>query len=124
MIKKILSLGVLAIVLTGCSEDNRSPKEKLREQLETPLKMMIPFLAETMNIPATNALTDCMLDTMVNSLSDEEARLMVDSTITERFEKGAEMMAIQQKFESQEINTRIMMKCYNELENVAKSRRK
>lgn len=120
MIKKCLFLGVLFLILIGCS-DSRSPRERLQNKLESGLRVMLPLMADSNTpIEITDELIGCMVSNMVKSLSDEEVHLVIDSSFIERVEKSEDMMRLQEKIQSPQFALVFFKQCQKEIENAIK----
>ena len=108
--KKILIIVLISISFIACG-GNSSPQElrvELENTMEKSFKVMLP-LATDKKIP--DEVIKCLVKSISNTLSDEEVRLITDSSIVERTNNADKIMAIQQKLESPTFALSFLKQC-------------
>ncbi|MGX3045373.1 hypothetical protein [Helicobacter sp. T3_23-1056] len=105
-------LGILCMfVLTSC--DNKKTPQDLRAKFESQLKsgfsIMLPLVNTESRLPKD--APKCLAKAASQTFSDEEVRLIIDSSFSERMQNAESIMAIQQKIESPQFMLRFFKNC-------------
>lgn len=114
MLKTIaVALCLIGIGLVGCGE--KTPQDlraEFEEQAESALSVMATFMGGSKKMP--RPMIKCAAKKMTDMFSDEEIRLVMDSSFSERMNNPEKIMRIQRKMESEEIMNMVLLQCINE----------
>lgn len=114
MLKTIaVALCLIGIGLVGCGE--KTPQDlraEFEEKAESMLSVMATFMGGSKKMP--RPVIKCASRKMTDMFSDEEIRLVMDSSFSERMNNPEKIMRIQRKMESEEIMNMVLLQCINE----------
>lgn len=112
---KVVFKSIIAIAMflfMGCGE--KSPQD-LRTEFEQMAESTMSLAAATLSpnrVP--REVLKCTAKRMVDMFSDEEIRLMLDSSFSERLNNTTKIMAIQNKMESPDVSNMLLAQCMAE----------
>ena len=105
--KSIISIAMFLFM--GCGE--KSPQD-LRTEFEQMAESAMSLASATQSpnrVP--REVLKCGSKKLVDMFSDEEIRLMLDSSFTERLNNATKIMAIQNKMQSPDVANMILAQC-------------
>lgn len=115
MLKTIaVALCLIGIGFVGCGE--KTPQDlraEFEEKAESMLSVMATFMGGSKKIP--RPMIKCAAKKITDMFSDEEIRLVMDSSFSERMNNPEKIMRIQRKMESEEIMNMVLLQCVNEI---------
>lgn len=115
MLKTIaVALCLIGIGIVGCGE--KTPQDlraEFEEKAESMLSVMATFMGGSKKMP--RPMIKCAAKKMTDMFSDEEIRLVMDSSFSERMNNPEKIMRIQRKMESEEIMNMVLLQCVNEI---------
>lgn len=115
MLKTIaVALCLAGIGFVGCGE--KTPQDlraEFEEKAESMLSVMATFMGGSKKMP--RPMIKCAAKKMTDMFSDEEIKLVMDSSFSERMNNPEKIMRIQRKMESEEIMNMVLLQCVNEI---------
>lgn len=112
-LKKSLVFGgfmIYGFVFIGCGDkDSQDLRTKFESQLEGGFSVMMPLVDAESKLPKD--APKCAAKAASQTFSDEEIRLIVDSSFSERIQNADKIMNIQQKIESPSFMLRFLKNC-------------
>lgn len=110
----VVALCLIGIGFVGCGE--KTPQDlraEFEEKAESMLSVMATFMGGSKKMP--RPMIKCAAKKMTDMFSDEEIRLVMDSSFSERMNNPEKIMRIQRKMESEEIMNMVLLQCVNEI---------
>ncbi|RDU61332.1 hypothetical protein [Helicobacter sp. MIT 14-3879] len=105
---------VLILMCCGCGSDEpRDLRTELEKQLAENLKLLNSVSGQ--NIP--NEIMQCAAKAATKSFSDEEVKLIIDSSLSERLSNPQKMMSIQEKMQDERFLAQFVLQCAKDLKS-------
>ncbi|RDU66212.1 hypothetical protein CQA53_04165 [Helicobacter didelphidarum] len=108
-------IATIMVLVIGCGSDKpKDLRTEFRKKIESGLGLTLPMMAPE-GTKISKELIACTAQHMTDTFSDDEIKLIIDSSFSERLKNPAKIMEIQQKMESPEYTHKYMQTCATEI---------
>lgn len=108
---KFLAFCAVAFGISACDSE-KSPKDlraEFEQQMEQSLKAMLPLMS---NETLPHGIEKCIAKAAADTMSDDEIKLIVGASFSERLNEPEKMLSIQQKLDSPAFFMNFLNRCY------------